>query len=253
MNTGKIALVTGGSRGIGKDIVESLAKKGVNIVFTYHTNKDKAEEVLDLVRQSGVQAWAIPLDVVDLRSFDSFIQRVIATLKNDLGVDRIDYLVNNAGTAMYQPLHDATEEQADEALTIHYKAVLFLTQRLLPYLQDGAGIVNISSGLTRMTFAGSALYASAKAAVEVLTRYMAREFSDRKIRANVVAPGAIETDFGGGRTRDNKEINAHIASVTALGRAGLPSDIGGVVAFLCSPEASWINGQRIEVSGGMML
>src|SRR5690606_27620911 len=130
MNTGKIALVTGGRRGIGKDIVESLAQKGINIVFTYHTNKDKAEEVLDLVIQSGVQAWAIPLDVVDLRSFDSFIQRVIANVMNDRGVDRIDYLVNNAGTAMYQPLHDATEEQADEAFTIHYKAVLFLTQRL---------------------------------------------------------------------------------------------------------------------------
>jgi len=146
-----------------------------------------------------------------------------------------------------------TEQQLDDAYNIHFKGVFFLTQKLLHLLNTGGGIVNISSGLTRLTFPGSSAYASIKTAVETFTRYLAKELADRKIRANVVAPGAIETDFGGGRTRDNKEINEHIAALTALGRAGLPSDIGGVVAFLCSPDAYWINGQRIEVSGGLAL
>ncbi|WP_437919887.1 SDR family NAD(P)-dependent oxidoreductase [Sphingobacterium sp. LRF_L2] len=249
MNTEKIALVTGGSRGIGRDIAIKLAEKGNDVVITYNQNREKAEEVVTQIQAIGQKCWALSLDTRQVKDFDSFIQQVIS----QIGGRKIDYLVNNAGTAMYQNIEGATEEQVSEIFDIHYKGVFFLTQKVLPYIPEGGAIVNISSGLTRMTQVGSSIYASAKAAVEVLTRYQAKEFSSKKIRVNVVAPGAIETDFGGGRTRDNKEINAHIAGITALGRVGLPQDIGVVVAFLCSEESSWITGQRIEVSGGMML
>ncbi len=169
------------------------------------------------------------------------------------GSTNFDFLINNAGTALYAPVTDVTEEQMDHIFNIHYKGVFFLTQKALPFMNDGGAIINISSGLTRIIYPGSSVYGSLKAAVETLTRYFAKELGARKIRANVVAPGAIETDFGGGRTRDNKDINAHIAGLTALGRVGLPDDIGGVVAFLCTEDAYWINGQRIEVSGGQAL
>jgi len=174
-------------------------------------------------------------------------------LKEKIGSSNFDFLINNAGTALYAPVTEVTEEQMDTIYNIHYKGVFFLTQKALPFINDGGGIVNISSGLTRIIMPGSSVYGSLKTAVEVHTRYLAKELGARKIRANVVAPGAIETDFGGGHVRDNHDINEQIANLTALGRVGLPDDIGGVVAFLCTEEAYWINGQRIEVSGGQAL
>ncbi|MEX6690084.1 SDR family oxidoreductase [Danxiaibacter flavus] len=249
----KIALVTGGSRGLGRDMALALAKKGINVVFTYSSNKEAATEVVTEIQSLGQKAAAFQLDTRNVHQFDSFIKQVTEYLQQETGSPNFDFLVNNAGTALYALVQDVTEEKLDDIFNIHYKGVFFLTQKALPFLNDGGAIINISSGLTRITYPGSSVYASAKTAVETLTRYLAKELSARKIRANVVAPGAIETDFGGGRTRDNKEINAHIASLTALGRVGLPSDIGGVVAFLCTDDAYWINGQRLEVSGGQAL
>lgn len=193
------------------------------------------------------------MDTSNIKSFDSFIKQATAWLQQQTGSPNFDFLINNAGTALYALASETTEKQLDTAFNIHYKGVFFLTQKVLPFINDGGGIVNISSGLARMTYPGSSVYASIKGAVEILTRYLANELGPRKIRVNVVAPGAIETDFGGGRTRDNKEINERIASLTALGRVGLPGDIGGVVAFLCTEEAGWVNAQRIEVSGGQAL
>jgi len=249
----KIALVTGGSRGLGRDMALNLAKKGIDVILTYHSNITEANKVVEEVKALGQEAIAFQLDTGDVKSFDQFFGDVNKHLTEKTGSSTFDFLINNAGTALYAPFAETTEEQFDEALNIHYKGVFFLTQKALPLLNDGGRIINISSGLARFAFAGSSAYGSMKGAVEVLTRYLAKELGSRGIAANVVAPGAIETDFGGGRTRDNKEINSHIASATALGRVGLPTDIGGVVAFLCTPEAGWINGQRIEVSGGMML
>ncbi len=249
----KIALVTGGSRGLGKNMVLALAKKGLDIVLTYNTNKEAADKVVDEVTSLGQKAVAFQLDTSNVKSFDDFIQQVTGHLQKETGNTNFDFLINNAGTALYALVKDTTEEQMDAIFNIHYKGVFFLTQKALPFMNDGGGIINISSGLARVTFPGSSVYASMKSAVETTTRYLAKELGSRKIRVNVVAPGAIETDFGGGRTRDNKEINAQIASITALGRVGLPDDIGGVVAFLCTEDARWINGQRIEVAGGMQL
>ncbi len=202
------------------------------------------------VNSACQQATAFQLDTSNIKLFDAFIKQVTEHLKETTGTPNFDFLINNAGTALYMPFTNVTEEQMDAIYNIHYKGAFFLAQKSLPFMNDGGGIINISSGLTRITMPGSSVYGSLKTAIESLTRYMAKELGARKIRVNVVAPGAIETDFGGGRTRDNKEINAQIASLTALGRVGLPDDIGGVVAFLCTPDAYWINGQRIEVSGG---
>lgn len=253
MNINKIALVTGGSRGLGKDMAFNLAKKGIDVVLTYHNKKDEALAVVADIEKAGQKAAALQLDAGDIKSFDAFFTQLKTTLKDTFGTENFDFLINNAGTALYAPFAETTEEQFDTALNIHYKGVFFITQKSLPLINDGGRIINISSGLARFSFPGSSAYGSMKGAVDVLTRYLAKELGSRRIAANVVAPGAIETDFGGGRTRDNKEINAQIASVTSLGRVGLPDDIGGVVAFLCTEEGRWINGQRIEVSGGMML
>lgn len=249
----KIALVTGGSRGLGKNMSIALAKKGINVVLTYNTNKAAADEVVNEIQALGQKAYAFQLDTGNIKLFDTFIRQVTEQLQADTGSPNFDFLINNAGTALYSPVTDTTEEQMDAIFNIHYKGVFFLTQKALPFINEGGGIINISSGLTRITMPGSSVYGSLKAAVETLTRYFAKELGARKIRANVVAPGAIETDFGGGRTRDNKEINTTIANLTALGRVGLPDDIGGVVAFLCTDDAYWINGQRLEVSGGQAL
>lgn len=249
----KIAIVTGGSRGLGRNMAISLAKKGIDVVLTYNSNRQKADEVVAEIQSLGQKAVAFQLDTSNVRAFDEFFKQVTEHLKEETGSTNFDFLINNAGTALYAPFAETTEEQFDNALNIHYKGVFFLTQKALAFINDGGGIVNISSGLARFSFPGSAAYGSMKGAVEVLTRYLAKELGPRGITANVVAPGAIATDFGGGRTRDNKEVNAHIAGVTALGRVGLPDDIGGVVAFLCTEDARWINGQRIEVSGGMSL
>lgn len=249
----KIALVTGGSRGLGRDMAINIAKKGIDVVFTYHSNKQEADNVIKEIRSLGQNAAAFQLDTSDIKSFDAFFQQLGNYLTEKTGKPNFDVLVNNAGTALYAPFEQTTEEQFDAMMNIHYKGVFFLTQKALALISDGGRIINISSGLARFAFAGSSAYGSMKGAVEVLTRYLAKELGPRGIAANVVAPGAIETDFGGGRVRDNKEINAQIASQTALGRVGLPHDIGGVVAFLCTEDAKWINGQRIEVSGGMLL
>lgn len=249
----KIALVTGGSRGLGKNMVIALAKKGIDIVFTYNSNKEAADKVIEEVKALGQTATAFQLDTSNTKLFDNFIQEVTGYLQAQNGNPNFDFLINNAGTALYALAKDTTEEQMDGIFNIHYKGVFFLTQKALPYINDGGGIINISSGLARIIIPGSSVYGSIKAAIETLTLYLAKELGARKIRVNTIAPGAIETDFGGGRTRDNKEINAHIASLTALGRVGLPDDIGGVVAFLCTDDAYWINGQRIEVSGGQSL
>lgn len=249
----KTAIVTGGSRGLGRNMAIALAGKGIDVVLTYNTNKEEADKVVAGIRSLGRNAYALQLDTSNVKSFDRFITEVTSLLKEKTGSPNFDFLINNAGTALYMPVTEVTEEQMDAVYNIHYKGVFFLTQKALPFMNDGGGIINISSGLTRITMPGSSVYGSLKTAVESLTRYMAKELGARKIRVNVVAPGAIETDFGGGRTRDNKEINAHIASLTALGRVGLPDDIGGVVAFLCTPDAYWINGQRIEVSGGQAI
>lgn len=249
----KIALVTGGSRGLGRNMAISIAKKGIDVVLTYNSNKQKADEVVSEIQSLGQKAFAVQLDTGNVKLFDEFFKQVTTHLKEQTGNTNFDFLINNAGTALYAPFAETTEQQFDEVLNIHYKGVFFLTQKALPFINDGGRIINISSGLARFSFPGSSAYGSMKGAIEVLTRYLAKELGSRGIAANAVAPGAIETDFGGGHVRDNKDVNDQIAGVTALGRAGLPDDIGGVVAFLCTEEARWINGQRIEVSGGMSL
>ena len=250
MSTSKIALVTGGSRGLGKDMAQNLAKKGRDVILTYHTQQAEAEGVVAEIKAMGQQAVALQLDASNVGSFGGFFDQVKTVLRDTFDADQFDFLINNAGTGLYAPYPETSEQQFDEVLNIHFKGPFFLTQQALPLMNDGGGIINISSGLTRIIYPGSSTYASMKAAMETLTKYQAKELASRRIRANIVAPGAIETDFGGGRTRDNKEINAHIASLTAMGRVGLPTDIGSVVAFLCTPEAGWIDAQRIEVSGG---
>lgn len=249
----KIALITGGSRGLGKNMALAIAKKGIDVIITYNSNKEAADEVIEQIQSMGRNAAAFQLDTSNIKNFDSFVKGLNEHLLKESGSPNLDFLINNAGTALYAPVALTTEEQMDNIFNIHYKGVFFLTQKLLPFLNDGGGIVNISSGLTRIAMPGSSVYGSLKAAVETLTRYLAKELGDRKIRANVIAPGAIETDFGGGRVRDTKDLNEQIASITALGRVGLPDDIGGVVAFLCTDEAYWINAQRIEVSGGQAI
>lgn len=249
----KVALVTGGSRGLGRNMAISLAKKGIDVMITYHSKKQKAEEVVADIQALGQQATAFQLDTSNVKLFEGFLGKVSDYLKKQYGSPNFDFLINNAGTALYAPFAETTEEQFDAAFNIHYKGVFFLTQKSLPFINDGGRIINISSGLARFSFPGSSAYGALKGAIEVLTRYLAKELGSRGISSNIVAPGAIETDFGEGHVRDNKDVNNQIASVTALGRVGLPDDIGGVVAFLCSDDARWINGQRIEVSGGMML
>lgn len=249
----KIALVTGGSRGLGKNMAIQLAAKGVDVILTYKSSKEEALNVVSQIQQSGRKAAALRLDVGDVQSFDNFFLELKSLLNKHFGASSFDYLVNNGGIGRNAPIGQVSEEVFDELMNVHYKGVYFLTQKALPVLNDGGGIINISSGLARFSMPGYSAYAAMKGAIEVFTRYIARELGTRGIKANVVAPGAIETDFGGGHVRDNEQINQHVRSITALGRAGLPEDIGGVVAFLCTEDARWINGQRIEVSGGMNL
>ncbi len=253
MKTQKIALVTGGSRGLGRNMAISLAKKGIDVMITYNSNRTEAEKVVSEIQSLGQKANAFQLNTSDSDSFEQFIQKITQYLKENTGSPHFDFLINNAGTALYATIEETSEAQLDEMFTIHFKGVFLLTQKVIPFLNSGGRIINISSGLARFSFVGSSVYASMKGAVEVLTRYLAKELGAKGITANIVAPGAIETDFGGGKVRDDKTINAHIANITALGRVGLPDDIGGVVAFLCTEEARWVNGQRIEVSGGMIL
>jgi NAD(P)-dependent dehydrogenase (short-subunit alcohol dehydrogenase family) len=253
MTRSKIALVTGGSRGLGRNMSIALAKKGIDVVLTYNSNKEAADEVVAEIESLGQKAYAFQLNTANLKEFDGFIAEVTKHLQEHTGSPNFDFLINNAGTALYKPFAETTEEELDDMVNIHYKGVYFLTQKSLPYLNDGGRIINISSGLARFSIPGSSAYGAMKGAIEVLTRYLAKELGGRGIAANVVAPGAIETDFGGGRVRDNKEYNDVVAGMTALGRVGLPDDIGGIVAFLCTEDARWINGQRIEASGGMLM
>lgn len=251
--TTPIAVITGGSRGLGKNMALQAARRGIDVLLTYRSNRKEAEAVVAEIEKSGGRAAALQLDVGVTASFDPFVEQMRAVLKNHWQRERFDFLVNNAGVGAHAAFAETTEAQFDELMNVHLKGPFFLTQKLLPLLADGGRIVNISSGLARFALPGYAAYAAMKGAIEVLTRYQAKELGRRGIAVNAVAPGAIETDFGGGAVRDNKDLNAFVASQTALGRVGLPDDIGGVVASLLSPENRWINAQRIEASGGMFL
>jgi NAD(P)-dependent dehydrogenase (short-subunit alcohol dehydrogenase family) len=249
----KIALITGGSRGLGKDMAINLAKKGIDVIITYNTRKDEADKVVTQLRNTGRKADALQLNAGDVKTFNAFFTSLQTILKTTFENDHFDFLINNAGIGIHSPFSETSEEQFDELVNIHFKGVYFLTQKALPLLNDGGRIINISSGLARFSHAGASAYGSMKGAVETLSRYLAKELGSRKIAVNTVAPGAIATDFNGGMVRDNDQISQYVSSVTALGRVGVAEDIGGVVAFLCTEEARWINGQRIEVSGGMYL
>lgn len=253
MAQSKIALVTGGSRGLGKNMAIAIAKKGLDVIITYNSQKDEAEAVVAEIEALGQKAAALQLNVANADSFDGFFTEVTKTLTTTFGTDKFDFLVNNAGIGIYAPFAETKEADFDTLVNIQFKGPFFISQKALPVLNDGGGIINISSGLARFATPGYAAYASMKGGMEVLTKYQAKELGARGIKVNIVAPGAIETDFGGGMVRDNEQVNAHIASQTALGRVGLPDDIGGVVAFLCTEDARWITAQRIEASGGMFL
>lgn len=249
----KIALITGGSRGLGKEMALRIAEKGLDVILTYNTQQEEAQAVVQQIEALGQKAAALQLNVGQVSIFNAFFAHLQQVLQTHFHTDKIDFLVNNAGIGIHAAFAETTEEQFDELLNIHFKGSFFLTQKALPFLNSGGGVINISTGLARFSFPGYAAYASMKGAIETLTKYQAKELGARGIRVNVVAPGAIETDFGGGAVRDNAALNAQVASMTALGRVGLPEDIGGVVAFLCTDEARWMNAQRIELSGGMLL
>src|SRR6202046_2566616 len=249
-STPKIALVTGGSRGIGRNTVESLAKRGVHTVFTYHSHSRDAEAVVAAVRDAGAQGIALQLDAGNVASFDAFVESVKDALAK-FGAMRFDFLVNNAGNNhRNMPFEKATEEEFDSVCSVHFKGVFFLTQKLLPLINDGGRIVNVSTARTRVASPGGAVYASMKGAVEVLSKHLAKELGPRGIAVNVVAPGAMETDFSGGIVRDNPAVNKRVAEGTALGRAGVPEDVGRMIASLLSEDNRWINAARIEVTGG---
>lgn len=248
-----IALITGGSRGLGRSMALHLAERGVDVMLTYRAAATAATEVRDRIRALGRQASILPLDVADSSSFDGFARAVADELERTWQRTQLDFVVNNAGTSLHASIAETSAAQLDDIYNVHFKAPFLLTQKLLPLIVDGGRILNVSSGLTRMTIPGSSAYAAMKGAVEILTRYMAKELGGRKITANVIAPGAIATDFSGGLVRDNPEVNRMVSSMTALGRVGQPDDVGGAVALLLAPESRWINGQRVEVSGGQGL
>ena len=249
----RIALVTGGSRGLGRASALSLADSGVDVILTYVSNDSSAQAVVTEIQAKGRRAVALQLDVGNSKTFAAFAEAMRAALAATWQAERFDYLVNNAGIGIHASFEQTTEEQFDTLFNIHLKGTFFLTQTLLPLLRDGGRIVNLSTGLTRFTLPGYAAYAAMKGGIETLTRYMAKELGARGIAVNTIAPGAIETDFGGGVVRDNAQMNAMIASQTALGRVGLPDDIGGAVAALLVEGNRWVNAQRIEVSGGVMV
>jgi len=247
----RIALITGGSRGLGRNTAESLALRGVDVIITYHSREDAARAVVAAVEASGRKAVAMRLDTADTSAFDAFVPALRGILRETWGRDTFDYLVNNAGTGLHKSVADTTEDEFDALVNIHLKGVFFLTQKLMPLIEDGGRIINISSGLARFSVSDSSAYAMMKGGIEVFTRYLAKELGPRGISVNTVAPGAIETDFNGGTTRDNPAVNNMVAAITALGRAGRPDDIGPMIAALLSDDNRWINAQRIEVSGGM--
>ncbi|NKJ07039.1 SDR family oxidoreductase [Rhizobium sp. SG741] len=249
----KIAIITGGSRGLGRNTAIHLARRGVDVILTYNSKKAEADSAVAEIEALGQKAVALRFDAGNVATFDDFIAAIGHALHQTWGRDRFDFLVNNAGTSYHASFAETTEAEFDKLYNVHFKGVYFLTQKLLPLIQDGGRIVNISSGLARFSNPGSSAYAAMKGAVEVLTRYLAKELGSRGIAVNTVAPGAIQTDFSGGIVRDNPEVNKMVASMTALGRAGLPDDIGPMIASLLSEDNRWVNGQRIEVSGGMVV
>ena len=253
MSTMKIAVITGGSRGLGRNAAIHLAKRGVGSILTWRTNEAEADRVVQEVERLGARAVALPLDTGKPESFGDFAGAVGAALRQSFGRQRFDYLLNNAGMGLRKPFAETTEAELDELYQVHLKGPFLLTQKLLPLLEDGGRILNVSTGLARFTLPGYSAYAAMKGGIEVLTRYLAKELGSRKISVNVIAPGAIETDFNGGVLRDNQELNKMVASLTALGRVGLPDDIGPVIANLFSDEMRWVNAQRIEASGGQGL
>lgn len=249
----KIALVTGGSRGLGKNMALRLAEKGHDVIITYNTQKEEALAVVATIENLGLKATALQLNVNNIASLTPFIEEVTAVLKEKWQTNSFDFLINNAGVGATIPYLDATEEDFDTMLNIHFKSVYFLTQKALPLLNNNGRIINLSSGTTRFCNPGYSLYASMKGAIETFTKYLAKEVGARGITANVIAPGPIETDFNNAAIRNNPQIKGHLANITALGRVGEANDIGGIVAFLCSEDGYWINGQRIEASGGISL
>ncbi|WP_312983017.1 SDR family oxidoreductase [Atlantibacter sp.] len=251
--TQRIAIVTGGSRGLGKNAALKLAEKGIAIILTYNSQREDADDVVREIEKKGVKALALQLNVAESDSFTGFANEVKQQLKHVWQRESFDYLLNNAGIGINAPFTDITEAQFDQLVNIHFKGPFFLTQHLLPLMKNGGRILNVSSGLTRFALPGYSAYAAMKGAMEVLTHYQAKELGARGISANIIAPGAIETDFGGGAVRDNAELNKAIASQTALGRVGLPDDIGEAIAALLGDGLGWMNAQRIEVSGGMYI
>ncbi|MER8602348.1 SDR family oxidoreductase [Mesorhizobium sp. M1233] len=249
----KIALVTGANRGLGRNTAVSIAQHGRDVIVTYRGNASQAREVVAEIEALGRKAVALQFDLGEVASFAPFAETLRAALKETWGRDSFDYLINNAGHGEFTIIGDTTEAQFDGLFDVHVKGVFFLVQALLPLIADGGRIVNFSSGLTRVSYPGFSAYAAAKGAVEILTVYMAKELGARGITVNTVAPGAIETDFGGGLVRDNAEVNAQFAGMTALGRVGLPDDIGPMVASLLGEDNRWVTAQRIEVSGGQAI
>ena len=250
MTDTKIAVITGASRGLGRSMALHLAAQGVDIVGTFRSNKEEAANLAQEIENQGRRTAMLQLDVGESDLFSDFASDLSSVLQSEFGQDHFDFLVNNAGIGIYASATDTTEEQFDELMQVQLKGPFFLTQKLLPLMADGGRILNVSSGLARFTIPGYAAYAAAKGGVEVLTRYLAKELGPHGITVNTVAPGVIETDFGGGVVRDNPEMNQQLAATIPLGRVGLPDDVGGAVALLLSEGGNWINGERIEVSGG---
>lgn len=251
--SGKIALVTGGSRGLGKDMALSLAAKGIDVILTYHSKKEEAEKLVGEIESRGRLAAALHFDAEKIGLLDHFLKEVLGLLKEKWNRDRFDFLINNAGVGATIPITQVNEGDFDRLMNIHFKSVYFLTQKSLPCINDHGGVVFISSGTTRFVIPGYSVYSSLKGAVEVFSRAVAKEFGNRGIRSNIVAPGPIETDFNNAAIRNDPQRKAFLSGLSALGRVGYADDIGGVVAFLCTEDAKWINGQRIEVSGGINL
>ena len=247
----KIAIVTGGSRGLGKDMALSLAKKNIDVIVTYNTNEAMAMDTVKEIEAHGAKAAIAHLNMSEFKSLDAFVKNIEVLLSTTFNATHFDFLINNAGMGKTLPFVEVTEDVFDDFLNVHFKSVYFLTQKLLKQMNDGGSIINISSGTTRFSNPGYSVYASMKGAMEILTKYLAKELGNRGIRSNIVAPGPVESDFNNAAIRNNPQFKTMLGNMSPLGRVGAADDLGGVIAFLCSDDAKWINGQRIEVSGGI--